>query len=297
MRVIEPMTITDAVLTVSNVPETDHAAWDVATAYTTGQRVILTSTHRVYEAIAASTGQNPATDDGTYWLEVGATNRWKAFDGRISDQTSRAGGVTYTLAPGEIVDGMALFGLDAASVRLVVKDPTTATVFDRTLPLVDRTEAVDWFSWLYDPVAFDTEALFTGFPGFVGNTLEITVASSGTTKVGQIVTGRITALGTTVSGTSIGFTDYSRKERDSFGRPLIVQRDIADRTEFQFSFPPDDARRVKRVVSRLRATAAVYFAGEVSTGFGTTVFGFNSGIDIPLEAGACFATMEVEGLV
>lgn len=297
MRVIEPMTITDAVLTASNVPETDHAAWDVATAYTTGQRVILTSTHRVYEAIAASTGQNPATDDGTYWLEVGATNRWKAFDGRISDQTSRAGGVTYTLAPGEIVDGMALFGLDAASVRLVVKDSVAATVYDQTLQIVDRTEAVDWFSWFFDPITFDTEALFTGFPGFVGNSLEITVSSGGTAKVGQIVTGRINVLGTTLEGTTVGYVDFSRKERDDFGRPVIVQRDVADRTEFQFSFPPEDTRRVKRVAARLRATPAVYFAGDVGAGFGATVFGFNAGLDVPLTAGACFATMEIEGLV
>lgn len=297
MRVIVPMTITDAVLTASNVPENDHPAWDIATAYTTGQRVILTSTHRVYEAIAGSTGQNPATDDGTYWLEVGATNRWKAFDGRISDQVTRAGSITYTLTPSEIVDGMAFFGLDAASVRLVVKNASLATVYDQTLQIVDRTEAVDWFSWLYDPIQFDTEALITGFPGFVGNTLEITVSSSGTTKVGQIVTGRITVLGTTLEGTSVGFIDYSRKDRDDFGRPVIVQRDVADRTEFQFSFPPEDTRRVKRVAARLRATPAVYFAGDVGSGFGTTVFGFNAGLDVPLSAGACFATMEIEGLV
>ena len=255
----------------------------------------MTSTHRVYEAITGSTGKNPATDDGTYWLEVGATIRWKAFDRRIADPATRAGTITYTLVPTEIVDAMAFFGLYASTVRLVVKDGAMATVFDQTLELVDRTESVDWFAWFFNPATYDTEALILGFPGFVGNSLEITITSSAA-EVGQIVTGRLHVLGVALEGTSVGYTDYSRKERDQFGRPLIVERDVADRTEFQFAFPPEDTRRVKRICSRLRAVPAVYCDGDGSR-FGTTVFGFNNGLDVPLSVGMTFATIEVEGLV
>lgn len=296
MRVIEPMPITDAVLSASNVPETDHAAWSVATSYTVGQRVILLSTHRVYEAVANSIGVNPATDTGAFWLEIGATNRWKAFDSRIADPVVRAGNITYTLVPDELVDGMAFFGLNALSVRLRVQDPSLVNVFDQTVSLVDRSEAVNWFAWFYDPIRYDTEALITDFPGFVGNSLLITVSGS-SVEIGQIVTGRVLSLGQSLVGTAIGFTDYSRKERDDFGRPIIVERDVADRTEFQFSFPPGDARRVKRVAVRLRASPAVYFTGVNDAQFGTMVFGFNNGIDVPLTEGVSFATMEVEGLV
>jgi hypothetical protein len=295
MRVIEPMVITDATLFASNIDENDHAAWNVSTPYVAGNRVIMTSTHSIYEAIAATTGNNPSTDDGTFWIRIGATNRWRPFDGKISDQASRSGTITYTLAPSETADGMAFFGLDASSVRVVVKDALAATVYDQTVEVVDRTEAVNWFAWLLDPIAFDTEAMIVGFPGFVGNKIEITITSGGTAKVGQIVTGRVTALGSLIAGTAIGYIDFSRKERDDFGGAIIVQRDTADRTEFRFAFPTEDARRVKRVVQRLRAVPAVYFA-DVDPRLGVTVFGFNQGIEVPLEVGMSFATMEVEGL-
>ena len=43
MRYIVPTTITDAMLISSSVAEADYAAWNAATAYTVGNRVIRTS--------------------------------------------------------------------------------------------------------------------------------------------------------------------------------------------------------------------------------------------------------------
>ena len=75
MKLIRPTTLTDAMLSSSTAPENDYAAWGSGTAYAVGARVILTSTHRRYEALAASTGVNPASDP-TKWLDIGPTNRW-----------------------------------------------------------------------------------------------------------------------------------------------------------------------------------------------------------------------------
>jgi len=43
MRIIRPTTITDAMLTSSTVAETDHAAYNGATTYALGDRVIVTT--------------------------------------------------------------------------------------------------------------------------------------------------------------------------------------------------------------------------------------------------------------
>lgn len=40
MKIIRPVTFTSAMLTSSNVPETDYTAWAVGTAYTTGNKCI-----------------------------------------------------------------------------------------------------------------------------------------------------------------------------------------------------------------------------------------------------------------
>ena len=60
MRVVEPIAIIDAMMLGSNIAEDDAAVWNVGTSYTTGQTVIRD--HAVFEAVAASTGQDPQLD-------------------------------------------------------------------------------------------------------------------------------------------------------------------------------------------------------------------------------------------
>jgi hypothetical protein len=63
------------------------------TTYADGDRVIVTTGyHKIYESQqAANTGNDPTTDDGTWWLEVSSTNRWKMFDAIVqgSDEFRR----------------------------------------------------------------------------------------------------------------------------------------------------------------------------------------------------------------
>ena len=127
MKLLRPVTITDAMLTSSTVPENDHPAWSAGTAYVTGNRVILPSTHRRYEALAASTGVNPATDP-TKWLDLGPTNRWAMFDARVGTVSTRAASLEAVLAPGA-VDAVALIDTDAesATVTLTVDGVTNYT--------------------------------------------------------------------------------------------------------------------------------------------------------------------------
>ena len=113
MKLIRPTALTDAMLSSSTAPENDYAAWGSGTAYAVGARVILTSTHRRYEALAASTGVNPASDP-TKWLDIGPTNRWAMFDQRVGTATTRAGSLQVVLAPGA-TDGVALIDTNAES--------------------------------------------------------------------------------------------------------------------------------------------------------------------------------------
>jgi hypothetical protein len=308
MRVIEPLAITDAILTASNVTEDDHAAWNIATAYSIGNRVIKVATHSVYEAVASTTGADPDlpanqfdadTNPTGVWLRVGATNRWKAFDRRISDPVSRAGSITYTLTAPRIIDAVAFFGLAAEAVTVTVKDTEGGTVTTETRAIVDTSEIIDWFTYFtWDPM-FQTEALFTGLPVYAGYDIEITIsAPDGTAQVGQIVPGRARNLGTTTAGTEIGIRDFSRKDRDSFGNAVLIERAFAQTVSFQFAMPTGDERRVQRILSRLRATPAVYYSDAADLARATLVYGFFPDFLAPLaSAGVTFATLEVEGLI
>ena len=94
MFMIEQIPLGGAELTACSVPETDYPVWSSATAYAIGTRVILTTgVHKVFEAVAANTNKSPAVEAniGTYWVVVGATNRWKIFDKKISDPVQFSG--------------------------------------------------------------------------------------------------------------------------------------------------------------------------------------------------------------
>jgi hypothetical protein len=308
MRVIEPLTITDAILGASNIAEDDYAAWSIATAYSIGNRVIKVATHSVYEAVASTTGADPDlpanqfdadTNPTGVWLRVGATNRWKAFDQRISDPASRSASITYTFTAPRIIDALAFFGLAATAITVTVKDTEGGTVTTETRAIVDTSEIIDWFTYFtWDPV-YETEALFTGLPVYAGYDIEITIsAPDGTAQVAQIVLGRVRRLGTTMPGTEIGIRDFSRKDRDTFGNAVIVERAFAQRATFQFHLPVGDERRVQRILSNLRATPAVYFSSTTSLSRGLLIYGFYPEFAIPLSAaGISYSTLEIEGLI
>lgn len=302
MRVIYPITVTNAILDSSNVTEDDHPEWDQSSTYAAEDRVIVIgTTHKIYESAQGSNiDHDPTTDDGTWWTEISATNRWKAFDEYLADQVENSGSITYSLITDSVVTGAAFFMLGATSVRVQVydtEDPANE-VYDTTVDLVDGTEVTDWFTFFTAPLAYDTEALLIDFAAYSGYQIDITIDSgAGTARVGQIVLGRLVRLGETVEGTTPGYESFSVKERDVFGRVGLVDRDHSDTVRFRFSAPTQNQRFIKRTVTELDAVPAVWLADSDMTAFGLTIYGFPTDYDAPLSAGGRTEyTIEIEGL-
>jgi len=299
MDIIRPVVVTDAVLDSSNVPENDYAEWNVATAYTVGNRVILLSTHRIYEAVGSSTGVNPATDDGTNWLNIGATNRWKAFDQKISDPVTQLDNISYTLTDDNSTPtAVALFGLKGVTATVTVTDAVEGVVYSQTNSLLDSDEIFDWFSYFFEEITYVSTTLFTGIPPYRGATITVTVTedTGETAQLGQLVFGYLTELGVTTYGTAISIQDFSRKETDAFGNFIVVQRAFANLVDFDVRLPTQTAGRVRRILAEYRATPIVYVGNENSS-FGTIVYGFYRNFDITLDTPSLsFAAIEVEGL-
>lgn len=301
MDIIKPVTVTNSVLTSSNVTEDDYSEWSSATTYADGDKVIVIgTTHKVYESLVGSNLNNdPTTDDGTNWLELGATNRWKAFDQKISDQVSNLNTIEYQLNSATTnVTAVSLFGLDGISVNVTVTDATDGEVYNEDFSLLDNAEIVDWFTYFFAEQGTKTEALFTGIPPYLNSDVDITVtAETGTNaKVGQIVLGFLSNFGLTTYGTSVGIEDYSRKETDAFGNFIITERAFAKLVDYDVRLETGKARTVQNTLADFRATPIVYIGSE-DEAFATIVYGFYRRFDITLEGPAySFAAIEVEGL-
>jgi len=301
MDIIKPITVTDSVLTSTNIAENDYAEWNSGTTYAIGDKVISVTTHRIYESVTASNLNNdPTTDDGTNWLNIGATNRWKAFDQYISDPVSNTTSIQYTLTPpnGSIPSAVALLNLKGISANVTVTDSVDGEVYNTDIDLLDNRNIVDWYTYFFEEQVQREEALFLDIPPYIGAVVSVTVQEEvgQTAELGQLIFGFLSDVGLTVYGTSIGIEDYSIKDRDAFGNAIIVQRNFSQTVDFDVQFETQNARKIQKTLAALRATPVVYL-GSTDVSYGTLVYGFYRRFDITLETPSyAFASIEVEGL-
>ncbi len=296
MRLIRPTTLTDAMLTSSTAPETDYPAWSSATAYAVGARVILTATHRRYEALAASANVSPSTDP-TKWLDLGPTNRWAMFDARVGTATSRTGSLQVGLAPGTI-DALALIDTEAESATVTLT-AGGVQVYSRSQTFNVGGVAIDnWFSWFFEPLGQKTSMLFLDVPVYAAGQLSVTLTRDNpadSVSCGTLLVGRQLSLGDTEHGADIGIIDYSRKETDQFGVTSVVERAFAKRMTAKVVLATDAIDDIHRSLAALRATPVLWIGSESFESL--TVYGFYKefSIDIAYPT-VSYCSLTIEGL-
>jgi hypothetical protein len=297
MRVIIPLKMTDAILTNSNVPEDDFPEWNSSVSYTTGQKVIVLSTHRIYEALQNNTNVNPVTDTAETWLDIGPTNRWSVFDGAIESQTTQFQTVEYEFTSDGTYSGIALLNMEASQVTVDILDSIEGAQPTLTFSLVDNSNVFDWFSYFFFPILSKKDLIVSNLPIFANSVITINVTALETVKIGEIIIGEDLILGKSLLGGRLGIEDFSTKQKDVFGRTFIFERAFANTVDFQFSFPISSARRVSLVLAELRARPAVYYTEPSLIEYGANVYGFPRDFRINLEtSNVAFATLEIEGL-
>lgn len=295
MKVIKPLQITDARLTSSNVPETDYAVWNAATAYTVGQRVIRPTVHKVYERLVAGTTATAPESDTTNWVFVSYTNRWKMFDEKGGTQTTNATTIDVTVTPNAVFNTLCLLGLDATSVQITMTDPVEGVVFNQTYSLNSYYGVTNWWRYFFEPIDRKS-TLIVDLPSYSKAAVKVVITdSTGTAGISSMVLGTNTYLGAAQYGTSVGITSYSIKERDKFGNISIVPRPYADRARYALKITPDKTDYVKRYLTSIKDTACVFIGDEYES---TIVYGFYKDLDLVFTSYAYSDySLEVEGLV
>ncbi|WP_426808034.1 hypothetical protein ABOC32_16800 [Pseudomonas sp. WOUb67] len=323
MRIIEPVEITPALAVMeaflvqpsaeplvvqvgqafqvasllTNVPEADHPVWLSTKSYAVGDVVMLE--HRNYEALVANTNKNPAGvgADPPNWLDLGPTNRWRMFDDKIGTQTTNPESIELTIAPGRAVDSLAFFGLDAASIYVRVVDPYQGIVYESSVSPVSTDGINDWYDYFFTPVEVNEDFVLLGVPAGSYGSIEINIAKpGGTARVGALILGKAAVLGEALYGTSVGITDYSRKDRDDFGNVVIVERGYSKRAEFDVIVQTSQVSQVQRLLSKYRAKPLVWI-GEASYQ-STILYGYYKEFNLVISGPtASDCSISVEGLI
>jgi hypothetical protein len=260
MQLVRPITVDDDVLIASNVDETE-GVWSVATTYALGAQRRPTAsgadTHRLFESAQdGNAGHDPLTDDGTWWFEVGVTNRMKMFDGLVQSQTTQSEVIDVTLQADGRVSVASLQNISAAALSFSAADAEAGEVYRHDEELVDDEGIDDWYAYFTEDIVRKTDVTLTDLPAAYSD-LQISVrltAPGDLVGCGLLLVGQAQAIGGTRWGGSVGIRDYSTKEANAFGEYLVVERAYAKTGQFEAVLIGSRSTLTARLLTAYRAT-------------------------------------------
>lgn len=278
MFIIPPRSVGDSELISTNIPfqyPTENVLeYDNTATYSQGDEVYLLSTKRIYECVIAVgdtvTGVSPETDTEK-WMERDPLNQWAPFDKRLGTY-SKGGedftwngdikqGIYFEVNLSDVVDSLSFFGILGKKLYVKVTDPVEGVVYETEVDLVDQEGIYDWLTYFFDPIDYRVEYNLYDLPLYGNTTISIAIEKfdgQDVAQLSQVVLGRREDIGCTRFGLRFGIEDFSRKGRDSFGRPLLIERPFNKNAAFDVNLDNSRIDRVARLLQRYRAEPVVW---------------------------------------
>ncbi len=299
----------DITLNSGNVAGSTYDEWSASHGtYSVGNNVKITNSttglENEYECLVehtAATDKNPE-DDTTDWLYLGASNKWKMFDGFTNTQTEKATSLVVNITGESYVDALALFNLSGTNVNVITKSGAT-TISDEDYAL--DYEIANWFEYFFSDFEYRSDLLIP-IPGLYASltiAITITALSGIDAKCGHCCIGRGIELGNTQYSPKISIADYSAKSTNAFGETYLNQRSYAKRITVDMWLNTAQIDLVNRHLATVRATPCVWQFNNSGTGADTDyesliIYGFYNDFSIVLQGpvkSAC--SLEIEGLI
>jgi hypothetical protein len=231
MKVLKSITITDDTLASTTVPEDDYPQWLIGTTYALNDRVIDTTSHKIYSSLQnPNVGHNPLDDPQndpenlpTWWVEVDSTNRWRLFDGQRNNVTTSDAPMNYVITPTVSTDSVALLNADAQSVTIVVTFDSVE-VYNQTFEMVSRVVS-DWYEFFFKPFQQKKNIFIDGLPPLIGAEISVTLNREvGDVSLGILAIGSSLFIGNALWGAESDIRSFSRNEPNEFGVTRLVRR-------------------------------------------------------------------------
>jgi hypothetical protein len=261
--------------------------YNAGTTYSVNAIVSVVADHKMWQSLQNNNvGNTPgAAGNETWWLDIGATERWKVFDAKVGSQAEADDSITYELDPGPI-DSVALLNIEALSVTVTMTDVGGAG------------DPVVWSPTTYADGLYISDVVKTDFPlTYLTPHLVIVLTNTGgTAKIGEIVVGTSESIGSMHYAPEVGITDYSIKTVDAFGNYTILERAYSKRLSCETSILNILLDATYNVLAEQRAAPAVWVGSADYASM--IVYGFykDFSITIPYK-NYSLCTLEIEGLV
>ncbi len=276
-------------------------AVQILAPYMTGDQAILTSTHMLYQCAADYSREDPAIAvelTSPTWVEVSATNKYRAFDYTINTKSTGTG--DFTFSPGQACTNLGVFGLDNVSdVQVVVRedDASGDIIYDETKSLEISAPTDDT---IVNETLYNSKALFDDLEVYATPhiTLSLTRVDTGEDyEVGDIAIGNSRTLGVVVYQSSTSRTSYNEVTIDDFGNETVVERASAEYTSFELTVFPQYADYVERILKDSLDQARIW-VGDKADDEKMFTFGYYERSPITYSSPSKYETsLKIRGLV
>lgn len=304
MRLVDIMPIQEYMLE-TNLPSDDYGEYDSEHYYSSGEIAVVSSTNMLYQSLVDD-NKGVWPEDGRLevppkWKRLRPTNTWAMFDGKLntsseSEEMMATGhpGISAYISADTHCDTLALFGVSSDSVLVEVGTSSGEVVYSREVDTLSSPNVVDWYSYFTEPLAHTGNIVLTDMNVMPGDTIEIFIRGE-PAMCSHVLVGRSVELGKAIYGSSVGITDYSTKEFDEFGSPVIVERGFSKKGNFDVEMPAQRLDNAIRKMQEYRATATLWIGSDIHDA--TMIYGFYWDFEVVLEShGNYELAIEIEGL-
>lgn len=305
-RVMVPIDITPSMIkTGTSVPETDtakgEAAWVSGASYTTGN--LRNYGGSVWACSVAHSARTATPDaDPGFWYREGPTNRMAPFDDYSNTKVASTGALTYVIQAG-FLNGLSIYGIEAATYSIVVKDAPGGTVVSSWAGDL-YSQAAGFYELLFSDLLLTTQLSFDGIPLAPAAEVTITFTSS---------PGKRVAIGTIKMGDwrqfigngSWGGTQYgAESERKSFSLreynpdgsyKKMVRRASSRNVSCEIAIDPEQAMYADSILEAITDVAVPFEASRLPRHGYLNTLGFVTASMRPDSFGKTSIKLKVEG--
>ena len=271
--------------------------------YNTGDQVILTETHKVYECVLDNTQDDPATGAVKVppsWAELYPTNRWRMYDYTINSKSTMAATVGFVeLTPLQPVTTISLFGLDDIThvyVLVYEDDENGDLIYNSSQSLI--LDSPDGDSDLNGDL-YISKVIFDDLPDYATPYIKVSCnkVSGASFSVGAVAIGNPRSMGVMTYLSTTSRTSFDTVEIDDFGNEETISRPSAEYTSFEMVVPPVYADYVERMLKDALNKPRVYYGNKKD---GEKIFTFGRYERSPISydnPAICTTNLKVRGLV
>ena len=220
---------------------------------------------------SAAGGQNfgRALTDKTYWLPVGATNRWKMFDTYNNTQTENPESIVIEVDPKAIAQGVYIGNAEGVEIVISSTDPTAGVVYAQTTSLQISNSGSSFYRWLFGRRRRKTYFLTLDLPLFYNTRVKIEIKNpGGIAKCGMCNIGPIEDVGFSQYGLGTDIKDYSTTRFNFDGTSETTERGFSKRMTLDVVLDNDMIDYVQEKLAAARQRSLVYIGAPE---FGSTV--------------------------